>query len=190
PVVRSPLPAVAVVLAGALGVLRPRGRPLAVAVGALALCAGTGGLYLAVGTPAALRAPVAAAGAPQSREDAVAQLAAEPERNPAQPEGWVPLGRSQAALGNARPARDAHARAGGRGGRAAKPGGRGGAAGRRTGTQSGPARGLGAAGPLPGRPGQCRRRARRLCPRPGLRARRTRPAGRRRRGPRPGPSAT
>ncbi|WP_019397672.1 MULTISPECIES: hypothetical protein [unclassified Pseudoxanthomonas] len=103
--------AVAVVLAVALWVLRPLGRPLAVAVGALALCAGTGGLYLAVGTPAALRAPVAAADAPQSLEDAVAQLAAELERNPAQPEGWVLLGRSQAALGNAAAARDAYARA-------------------------------------------------------------------------------
>src|SRR5690606_33278215 len=103
--------AVAVVLAVALWVLRPLGRPLAVAVGALALCAGTGGLYLAVGTPAALRAPVAAADAPQSLADAVAQLAAELARNPAQPEGWVLLGRSQAALGNAAAARDAYARA-------------------------------------------------------------------------------
>lgn len=67
------------------------------------------GVYRLVGTPAALHQ--SALEAPQNLEEAVARLATELERNPAQPEGWALLARSQAALGNHAAARDAYARA-------------------------------------------------------------------------------
>jgi cytochrome c-type biogenesis protein CcmH len=66
-------------------------------------------LYRLVGTPAALQE--AARAAPQSLEQAIAQLQAELERNPAQPEGWALLARSQAALGDPAAARESWARA-------------------------------------------------------------------------------
>src|SRR5690606_30197441 len=91
-------------------VLRPLARRGAVAAGLVALCAGTVALYLLVGTPEALRQPASVA-EPESLEEAVAQLATELERNPAQPEGWALLARSQAAMGNAAAARDSYARA-------------------------------------------------------------------------------
>ncbi|AKC85558.1 tetratricopeptide repeat protein [Pseudoxanthomonas suwonensis] len=78
------------------------GAVLVLAVGVLAL-------YRLVGTPAALQETAGAA--PQSLEQAVARLQAELERNPAQPEGWALLARSQAALGDPAAARDAYARA-------------------------------------------------------------------------------
>src|SRR5690606_3738124 len=77
------------------------------------------GLYQLVGTPAALapaqRAPVptAADGStdPAVFAAAVAQLRAELERNPDQPEGWPLLGRALAAQGDFAGARDAFAKA-------------------------------------------------------------------------------
>ncbi|WP_372013168.1 tetratricopeptide repeat protein [Pseudoxanthomonas sp. 10H] len=75
---------------------------LLLGVGALAM-------YRLVGTPAGLQQ--AAAVAPQSLDAAVAELKAELERNPAQPEGWALLARSQAALGDPVAAREAYARA-------------------------------------------------------------------------------
>lgn len=67
-------------------------------------------LYRLVGTPAALEAGSTHA-APATLDDAVAQLRAELERNPNQPEGWALLGRSYAAQGQHTQARDALARA-------------------------------------------------------------------------------
>lgn len=85
---------------------RPRGPLLA---STLALGLAVLALYRLVGTPAALQE--AALAAPQTLEQAVVQLAGELQRNPAQPEGWALLGRSQAALGDHAAARDAYARA-------------------------------------------------------------------------------
>src|SRR5690606_5078941 len=67
-------------------------------------------LYRIVGTPQALdpdAVQVAEAGMP-SMEEAVAELEATLERDPAQPEGWRLLARAQAALGNRERARDAY----------------------------------------------------------------------------------
>lgn len=80
---------------------------------------GAVGIYQLVGTPAALD-PAARAARPEpdpSRVDpaefaqAVAQLRAELDANPAQPEGWVLLARSLSVQGDAAGARDAYARA-------------------------------------------------------------------------------
>jgi len=113
-----PAPAVFAALAtvvtfGVLGwVLRPlwRGRPWPWAASVLALGLAVLALYRLVGTPAALQ-ETAARGTPQSLEQAVEQLQAELQRNPAQPEGWALLARSQAALGDAAAARESWARA-------------------------------------------------------------------------------
>ena len=86
-----------------------RTRPWPLAAAVLALAVSVLALYRVVGTPAALEQTARAA--PQSLEDAVAQLRAELERNPNQPEGWALLARSQAALGDAAGARDTYARA-------------------------------------------------------------------------------
>ena len=86
-----------------------RARPWPLAAAVLALAVSVLALYRVVGTPAALEQTARAA--PQSLEDAVAQLRAELERNPNQPEGWALLARSQAALGDAAGARDTYARA-------------------------------------------------------------------------------
>ncbi|MBP6798768.1 MAG: tetratricopeptide repeat protein [Luteimonas sp.] len=68
-------------------------------------------LYRLVGAPVMLdRAAVAAASAeqgPQSLDEAIAQLQAELQRDPAQPEGWRLLGRSYATLGRHAESRDA-----------------------------------------------------------------------------------
>ncbi|MGH8039012.1 MAG: tetratricopeptide repeat protein [Stenotrophomonas sp.] len=66
-------------------------------------------LYRLVGTPTALEhtAPMA----PQSLEQSMTQLKADLERNPAQPEGWALLARSQSALGDAAGASESFARA-------------------------------------------------------------------------------
>ncbi|MEN1928275.1 cytochrome C biogenesis protein [Luteimonas sp. MJ250] len=78
------------------------------------------GMYQLLGTPAALdpaaRAPLAMAddGAgidPAEFAGAVAQLRAELERNPQQPEGWALLARSLSVQGDAAGARDAYAKA-------------------------------------------------------------------------------
>lgn len=101
-------------------VLRPvwRGRAGPWIVGVLLLSVATLALYRLVGTPAALdpqpgtqphASSLAAAGTPQSLDAAVAQLRAELERNPAQPEGWALLARSLAAMGDAAGSRDAYA---------------------------------------------------------------------------------
>lgn len=113
--------AVFVVIGGALTaivlalLLQPlwRGKPVLPLTLAIALALATVALYRMVGTPAALD-PVALASAVHSAEtlpDAIAQMEAELQRNPGQPEGWRLLGRAYAASGQAIKARDAHARA-------------------------------------------------------------------------------
>ncbi len=68
-------------------------------------------LYLLVGTPAALDATaLEPQQAPQSLDEAVAQLEAALERDPAQPEGWALLARSHAAQGRFEESREAWAR--------------------------------------------------------------------------------
>lgn len=80
----------------------------------------TVGLYQLLGTPAALdpavRAPSADADAtahadPAQFAEAVAELRAELERNPQQPEGWALLARSLSVQGDHAGARDAYAKA-------------------------------------------------------------------------------
>ena len=94
-------------------VLRPlwRGRtaplPLLSLVAALMLA--TFGLYRLVGTPAALD-PVARK-APDTLQDAIAQLQARLQRDPRSVEGWRLLGRARAANEQVTQARDAYARA-------------------------------------------------------------------------------
>lgn len=70
-------------------------------------------LYLVVGTPAALdsEARQRFADAPRSLDEAISGLRAELERNPAQADGWVLLGRSYSMQGRFAEARDAFARA-------------------------------------------------------------------------------
>ena len=107
-----------VVVVAVLGwVLRPaaRGHRGAWIGAVLLLAVATLGLYRLVGTPAALEqvpaphaAPLAAAGTAQSLEEAIAQLRAELERNPNQPEGWALLARSLTATGDLASARDAY----------------------------------------------------------------------------------
>lgn len=111
--------ATAVTLGVLAWVLRPvwKGRRGAWIGGVLLLSVATMALYRLVGTPAALDLPppqphasaLAAAGSPQSLEQAVAQLRAELERNPAQPEGWALLARSLGAMGDHDGAREAYA---------------------------------------------------------------------------------
>lgn len=103
--------AAALAVAAAAAVAWPlrRGSPrlfaaLVAGVPVLALC-----LYMMVGAPAGLR--VAPPQAPQSLEDAVAQLEADLANDPAQPEGWRLLARARAEAGNATGARDAYAKA-------------------------------------------------------------------------------
>ena len=107
-----------VVVVAVLGwVLRPaaRGHRGAWIGAVLLLAVATLGLYRLVGTPAALEqvpvphaAPLAAAGTAQSLEEAIAQLRAELERNPNQPDGWALLARSLTATGDLASARDAY----------------------------------------------------------------------------------
>lgn len=111
PVLLFGLLAACVVVAVSAWTLRPLARRGAIAAGVVALGAGTFALYLAIGTPEALRNPSAAAPEPQSLEQAIEQLSAELERNPQQPEGWALLARSYAALGKPVAARDAYVRA-------------------------------------------------------------------------------
>jgi cytochrome c-type biogenesis protein CcmH len=106
--------AIAVVLT--LGVLAIALRPLwrdtpaiAIAIAAM-LALGTFGLYLLVGTPAALD-PRATQEGPGSMEDAIAGLEARLRHDPGQLEGWLLLGRSYAVQDQPALARDAFARA-------------------------------------------------------------------------------
>jgi cytochrome c-type biogenesis protein CcmH len=100
------------VLAGVLWPLWRESRGLVVGA-MLALGLATFALYRTLGTPAAINAPasVAPAAAPATLEAAVAELQAELERNPDQPEGWRLLGKSLAALGDYNGSRDAFAKA-------------------------------------------------------------------------------
>jgi len=69
-------------------------------------------LYRVVGTPAGIGVAASpAAQPPISLEAAVAQLRAELESNPRQPQGWQLLGKSLAEMGNFPGARDAFAKA-------------------------------------------------------------------------------
>jgi len=92
----------AIVLTAAvlLAVLWPLWRDARALVlgGVAALGIATFALYRVVGTPAALAPDAAAAAAPATLEDAVAQLVAELEKQPNEPEGWRLLGKSYAAL--------------------------------------------------------------------------------------------
>lgn len=106
--------AIALVLAVAVfaAVLWPlwrQARGVAVAA-VLALAVSALGLYVLVGTPAAVDAPVAAQ-VPQSMEEAIAQLEAEMRRNPGRADGWQLLARSYEMLDRRAEARDAYARA-------------------------------------------------------------------------------
>lgn len=68
-------------------------------------------LYRIVGTPAALDPEAAAAAAERAAptmEEAIAELEAALQRDPAQPEGWRLLARAHAAQGNRAKARDAY----------------------------------------------------------------------------------
>lgn len=86
------------VLAGVLWPLwRPSRRLFIAALATLGL--GTLALYRLLGTPAAIDAPPAATAAmPANLAEAVAQLEAELQRNPNEPEGWRLLGRSYLSL--------------------------------------------------------------------------------------------
>lgn len=72
------------------------------------------GLYLLIGTPAALDPAAMQRGeevTPESLEEAMASLRTELEANPAQPEGWMLLGRSYTMMQRHPEARDAFAEA-------------------------------------------------------------------------------
>ena len=76
----------------------------------LALPVMTLALYRMIGTPAALdpEAVLADAGDAPSMEEAIAELEAALQRDPAQPEGWRLLARAHASLGNRERAREAY----------------------------------------------------------------------------------
>ena len=91
-----------------------KGSPRLFAALVVALPLSVAGLYPLVGTPAALdRAALRAAGqaGPASLDAAIAELRAQLERNPAQPEGWILLARSLATQQDYAKARDAFAQA-------------------------------------------------------------------------------
>ncbi len=105
--------AVALTLAVLAFVLRPLWRGRAAPMPVLSLVAGlmlaTFALYRLLGTPAALDPAVRKA--PETLQDAVAQLEAQLQRDPRQPEGWRLLGRAYASAQQADESRDAFARA-------------------------------------------------------------------------------
>jgi len=105
--------AVALTLAVLAFVLRPLWRDRAAPMPVLSLVAvlmlATFALYRLLGTPAALDPAVRKA--PETLQDAVAQLEAQLQRDPRQPEGWRLLGRAYASAQRADKARDAFARA-------------------------------------------------------------------------------
>jgi len=86
-----------------------RGAPRVAIAVALLVPVLVGGLYLLVGTPAAL--DPAAIRAPDSLEDAVSRLEGDLQRDPRQPEGWLLLGRAYAGMDRLDGARDAIGRA-------------------------------------------------------------------------------
>lgn len=94
-------------------VLRPLWRARATRIPALGLVAGlalaTYALYGMVGAPAALDPATRAA--PETLQDAIAQLEAKLQRDPTQAEGWRLLGRAHASAQEPVKARDAYARA-------------------------------------------------------------------------------
>ena len=94
-------------------VLRPLWRSRSALVPAFSLVAvlalATFALYRLVGTPAAL--DPATRKAPDTLQDAVAQLRAQLQRDPRQVEGWRLLGRAYASSQQAAKSRDAYARA-------------------------------------------------------------------------------
>jgi cytochrome c-type biogenesis protein CcmH len=94
-------------------VLRPLWRARATRVPALGLVAGlalaTYALYRMVGAPAAL--DPAARAAPETLQDAIAQLEAKLHGDPAQADGWRLLGRAYASAQEPVKSRDAYARA-------------------------------------------------------------------------------
>lgn len=106
--------AIAVLLALAVFafVLRPLWRESRGLVlgGFVALGLATFALYRLMGTPAAT-SQVAANAMPATLDEAIAQLQAELERNPGQPEGWLLLGKSLASEGRLSESSDAFARA-------------------------------------------------------------------------------
>lgn len=103
--------ATVLVLATLMFVTRPLWRPRIAPGLALTLMLGctTALLYFMIGTPAALdpvhREP------PKTIDDAIAQLQAELERNPDQPEGWRVLARALASEGRSAEALAAYAQA-------------------------------------------------------------------------------
>lgn len=102
----------AALVLGVLGyVLRPlwRSRPLVGGALGLALALATAGLYVTIGTPAALTPQQLKA--PKTLAEAVSQLEAELERDPNQIEGWRLLASAYTAEGLSAKARDAYARA-------------------------------------------------------------------------------
>ena len=105
--------AVSLVLAGLVFAiaLRPLWRGSAALAGALTamLAVVAIALYRLVGTPAALDA--SALRAPDTLPAAIAQLEAQLQRDPAQPEGWRLLGRAYTSEQQLPKARDAYARA-------------------------------------------------------------------------------
>ncbi|KLJ01635.1 tetratricopeptide repeat protein [Luteimonas sp. FCS-9] len=88
--------------------LRPGAPRVALAVAVLVPVL-VGGLYTIVGTPAALDPQ--SLRAPGSLEEAVTRLQASLERDPRQPDGWLLLGRTYAAMQEPAKARDAIERA-------------------------------------------------------------------------------
>ena len=96
----------------------PRGRFIAALAAVAIIPIGAIGLYVAVGTPEALRPGVAARERPSDQEIVamVESLAAKMQANPADPKGWRLLGRSYAALGRYDDSAKAYAEATRRGG--------------------------------------------------------------------------
>jgi len=92
--------------------LRPLWRESRGVVGgiALAFVVATIALYRVVGTPAGLDAKASVA-MPQTLDDAIAQLKAQLERDPDQPEGWRLLGQAYTTEQRYADARDAYAHA-------------------------------------------------------------------------------
>ena len=105
--------AAVLVLAVLAFVLRPLWQARASRVPALGLVAGlalaTFALYRMVGAPAAL--DPAARAAPETLQDAIAQLEAKLQGDPAQADGWRLLGRAYASAQEPAKSRDAYARA-------------------------------------------------------------------------------
>lgn len=105
------VPAAALALLALAFVLRPlwRTNPVPGIAAVVVLASLSFVLYRIVGTPAAL--VPGALQAPDTLQGAIAQLQAELQRNPQQPEGWRLLGRAYASEQQLAKARDAYAQA-------------------------------------------------------------------------------